>query len=164
LFHAAIHSGDAHWPGTIGDYLMAEDQAIPVCSPALLKKHLGRKKSAGIGELASMPLLHLSTRLEDWRRWFELHGHTNDVNAVNGARYELFTMLIEAVIAGLGTALIPRYMIQSHIDSGKLVVPIDLSLPGQTAYYLVYPEENAKLPTLQAFREWLLRQTAIKTG
>lgn len=164
LFHAAIHSGNAHWPGTIGDYLMAEDQAIPVCSPALLKKHLGRKKSAGIGELASMPLLHLSTRLEDWRRWFELHGHTNDVNAVNGARYELFTMLIEAVIAGLGTALIPRYMTQSHIDSGKLVVPIDLSLPEQTAYYLVYPEENTKLPTLQAFREWLLRQTAIKTG
>lgn len=159
LFHAAIHSGIAPWPGTSGDYLMAEDQAIPVCSPALLHRHLGRKKQATIQDIANMPLLHLSTRLEDWRRWFELHQYSNDVNAVNGARYELFTMLIEAAIAGLGTALIPRYMIQAQLDSGKLIVPTNLSLPEQTGYYLVYPEENAKLPTLQAFREWLLDQT-----
>ena len=33
-FHAAIRSGKAPWPGTIGDYLIPEDH-IPVCSPAL---------------------------------------------------------------------------------------------------------------------------------
>ncbi|MFA9274202.1 MAG: LysR substrate-binding domain-containing protein [Candidatus Aquirickettsiella gammari] len=164
LFHAAIHSGTNLWPGTSGDYLMAEDQAIPVCSPTLLQRHLGRKRHAKLDDIANMPLLHLSTRLEDWRRWFELHQHSNDVNAVNGARYELFTMLIEAAIAGLGTALIPRYMIQAQLDSGQLVIPIDLSLPEQTGYYLVYPEENTKLPTLQAFREWLLQQTGQAAG
>jgi DNA-binding transcriptional LysR family regulator len=159
LFHAAIHSGNAVWPGTKGDYLMAEDQAIPVCSPQLLRKYLGRKKQANLQDLAQMPLLHLSTRLEDWRRWFDLHQHENDICAVNGARYELFTMLIEAAIAGLGVALIPRYMVKNHLDNGKLQIPIDLSLPEQTGYYLVYPEENANLPTLQAFRSWLLLQT-----
>lgn len=159
LFHAAIHSGNAVWPGTKGDYLMAEDQAIPVCSPQLLRKYLGRKKQANLQDLAQMPLLHLSTRLEDWRRWFDLHQHENDICAVNGARYELFTMLIEATIAGLGVALIPRYMVKNHLDNGKLQIPIDLSLPEQTGYYLVYPEENANLPTLQAFRSWLLLQT-----
>lgn len=160
LFHAAIHSGNAIWPGTSGDYLMAEDHAIPVCSPQLLQKYLSRKRHASIRDIAQMPLLHLSTRLEDWRRWFDLHQHTNDVCAVNGARYELFTMLIEAAIAGLGVALIPRYMVKNHLDSGKLQMPIDLSLPEQTGYYLVYPEENANLPTLKAFRTWLLSQTA----
>lgn len=159
LFHAAIHSGNAVWPGTKGDYLMAEDQAIPVCSPQLLRKYLGRKKQANLQDLAQMPLLHLSTRLEDWRRWFDLHQHENDICAVNGARYELFTMLIEAAIAGLGVALIPRYMVKNHLDNGKLQIPIDLSLPEQTGYYLVYPEENSNLPTLQAFRSWLLLQT-----
>lgn len=159
LFHAAIHSGNAVWPGTKGDYLMTEDQAIPVCSPQLLRKYLGRKKQANLQDLAQMPLLHLSTRLEDWRRWFDLHQHENDICAVNGARYELFTMLIEATIAGLGVALIPRYMVKNHLDNGKLQIPIDLSLPEQTGYYLVYPEENSNLPTLQAFRSWLLLQT-----
>jgi DNA-binding transcriptional LysR family regulator len=159
LFHAAIHSGNAVWPGTKGDYLMAEDQAIPVCSPQLLRKYLGRKKQANLQDLAQMPLLHLSTRLEDWRRWFDLHQHENDICAVNGARYELFTMLIEAAIAGLGVALIPHYMVKNHLDNGKLQIPIDLSLPEQTGYYLVYPEENSNLPTLQAFRSWLLLQT-----
>lgn len=160
LFHAAIYSGNDVWPGTNGDYLMAEDHAVPVCSTQLLQKHLHRKKHASIKDIAQMPLLHLSTRLEDWRRWFDLHQHTNDVCAVNGARYELFTMLIEAAVAGLGVALIPHYMVKNHLDSGKLHIPIDLSLPEQTGYYLVYPEENTNLPTLQAFRTWLLSQTA----
>lgn len=162
-FHAAIFSGDGLWPGTLGDYLMAEDHAIPVCSPALKQHYLGRKKQLAIEDLARMPLLHLSTRLEDWRRWFDLHQHANDLSAVNGARYELFTMLIEAAVTGLGTALIPRYMVQAHLDNGKLVIPVNLSLPEQTGYYLAYPEENKQLPTLLAFREWLLRQAAMKT-
>lgn len=163
LFHAAIHSGKAAWPGTVGDYLIPEDQAIPVCSPQLLQKHLGRHKHLPISDLANMPLLHLSSRLEDWRHWFELHGCPNDISAVKGARYELFTMLVEASIAGLGVALIPRYMVQSEIESGKLVMPSKLGLPEQSAYYLVYPEENNSLGPLQSFRSWLLEKTAEYT-
>lgn len=162
LFHAAIHSGTAPWQGTIGDYLMAEDGAIPVCSPALMKQYAHNKKSLFLPTIAKMPLLHLSGRLEDWRHWFELHDCPNDVSAVKGARYELFTMLIEAAIAGLGVALIPRYMVQNTLDLGNLVEATSLSLPEQTAYYLVYPEENAQFGPLHAFRTWLLSKTALK--
>ncbi len=159
IYHAAIHSGKTPWPGTHGDHLMAEDHAIPVCSPALFKRHVGTKKSARLETLAEMPLMHVSTRLEDWRRWFELHEYPNDIRAVQGARYELFSMLIQAAIAGLGVALVPRYMVQNEIDTGQLQVPLALSLPEQAAYYLVYPEENVQLPSLQAFRTWLLETT-----
>jgi DNA-binding transcriptional LysR family regulator len=30
------------------------------------------------------------------------------------------------------------------------------------AYYLVYPEEKRDLPTLKAFRDWLLNETAAE--
>lgn len=159
VFHAAIHSGKAPWPGTIGDHLMPEDNAIPVCSPALYQQTLGKRKRLRLPDIANMPLLHLSTRLEDWRNWFELHEHANDVSAVKGARYELFTMLLEACIAGLGIALIPRYMAQKEIAAGTLIIPVERSLPQHTSYFLVYPESQINYPPLQAFRTWLLEKT-----
>lgn len=156
LYHAAIHSGKAPWPGTMGDYLMPEDAAIPVCSPALLQQQFGRTNDISMQDMARLPLMHLSGRLEDWRHWFELHGCPNDIPAVKGARYELFTMLIEAASAGLGVALVPHYMVHAQLAQGTLLQPVAHSLPGQAAYYLVYPQEHAALGILAAFRGWLL--------
>ncbi|MFZ6675637.1 LysR substrate-binding domain-containing protein [Undibacterium sp. Xuan67W] len=158
-FHAAIHSGEAPWPGTKGDFLIGEDDTTPVCSPAFLARHQGKSKKLSIDDISRMPLLHLMTRLDDWRRWFDLHDHSNDVSAVKGARYELFTMLISAAAAGMGVALIPRFMVQAELDAGTLTIPLALSLPRSAAYYLVYPEENAALGPLLAFKTWLLAHT-----
>ncbi|GGC60970.1 LysR substrate-binding domain-containing protein [Undibacterium terreum] len=170
-FHAAIHSGNVAWPGTSGDFLISEGDTMPVCSPALLerfakqvrkqaqKQASGKPRPAreiGMPEIAALPLLHLTTRLNDWRTWFELHEYRNDVSAVKGARYELFTMLVSAAVAGLGVALIPRFMVQAELDAGTLVIPLERSLSGTTGYYLAYPEEHASFAPLTAFRQWLL--------
>lgn len=156
LYHAAIHSGKAPWPGTMGDYLIPEDAAIPVCSPALLQQQFGRTAEITMQDMAQLPLMHLLSRLEDWRHWFEMHGCPNDIPAVKGVRHELFTMLIEAASAGLGVALVPHYMVHTQLANGTLVQPVLYSLPGQAAYYLVYPQEHAALGVLAAFRSWLL--------
>ncbi|MCU6432543.1 LysR substrate-binding domain-containing protein [Undibacterium sp. Jales W-56] len=163
-FHAAIHSGAAPWPGTKGDFLIGEDDTTPVCSPALLANYQRTSRKPTIADISKMPLLHLMTRLDDWRRWFDLHDCSNDVSAVKGARYELFTMLISAAAAGLGVALIPRFMVQAELDAGTLTIPLQLSLPRSAAYYLVYPEENAALGPLLAFKTWLLDNTQAKPG
>lgn len=159
LFQAAIHLGQAPWPGSIGDFLIPEDDAIAVCSPAFLQRHQVKGQPLTMLAMGTLPLLHLSSRLDDWRRWFELHDSRNDVLAVKGARYELFTMLVEAAAAGLGMALIPRYMVQAELASGRLLTPLPLSLPGAAAYYLVYPEENVGLGPLAVFRTWLLEKS-----
>ncbi|WP_394781700.1 LysR substrate-binding domain-containing protein [Undibacterium sp.] len=159
-FHAAIHFGSVAWPGTQGHFLLGEGDTMPVCSPGLLaqisKTVRGKKTAPSIKDIAGLPLLHLTTRLNDWRAWFEMHDYRNDVPAVKGARYELFTMLVSAAEAGLGVALIPRFMVQAALDAGTLVNPIDLSLPNTAGYHLAYPEEHASFAPLAAFREWLL--------
>ena len=153
-FDAAIHYGDPVWPGAIAEYLFGEEM-IPVCSPALL----GPRRTIDLEALIEMELLHQSARPDAWRQWFEAAGMSN-VNAMGGARYELFSMLIVAARAGLGVALVPRFFVGEELESGDLVIPHDYVLRSKRSYYLVYPENRAGSAPLKVFRDWLLDQSA----
>ena len=71
-------------------------------------------------------------------------------------------MVIQAAIAGLGLALLPRFLIQDELASGRLVVAIDRPVKSAHAYYLVHPENKADLQRVTAFRDWLLGQCAAQ--
>lgn len=151
-FDAAIHYGDPVWPGAVTEYLFGEDM-VPVCRPELLNG----KKQIDPAELENLNLLHQSARPDAWREWFEVAGVSN-VNAMGGARYELFSMLIEAAKVGLGVALVPRFFVVNEIESGELVVPCPAVLHSQRSYYLVFPENKAGSAPLQVFCDWLRDQ------
>ncbi len=154
-FDAAIHFGDPIWPGAIAEYLFGEE-IVPVCAPSLLK---GRVQITP-DELSRLPLLHQSARPDAWREWFDVAGLSH-VNAMGGARYELFSMLVQAAKVGLGVTLVPRFFVVNEVQSGKLVIPCPQVLRSQRGYYLVYPENKVGSPSLQVFRRWLLSQAAI---
>ncbi len=154
-FDAAIHFGDPIWPGAIAEYLFGEE-IVPVCAPALLK---GRVQISP-DELSRLPLLHQSARPDAWREWFDVAGLSH-INAMGGARYELFSMLVQAAKVGLGVTLVPRFFVVNEVQSGKLVIPCPQVLRSQRGYYLVYPENKVGSSSLQVFRRWLLSQAAI---
>ena len=151
-FDAAIHDGDPVWPGAITEYLFGEEM-IPVCSPSLIDGPMPIDPA----ELENLPLLHQSARPDAWRAWFEAAGVAN-VNAMGGARYELFSMLVVAARVGLGVALVPRFFVLSEIAAGELVMPCSAVLRSQRNYYLVYPENNVGSAPLQTFCHWLREQ------
>jgi len=64
-------------------------------------------------------------------------------------------MLIAAACAGLGLALLPRFLIEAPLRSGALQIVSDMPLKSAGAYYFAYPEEKAEEPHLQTFRAWL---------
>jgi len=51
---------------------------------------------------------------------------------------------------------VPRFLVEEELRTGVLVTPFDRPARSQEAYWLVYPEEKAKLPAVSAFRSWLL--------
>jgi LysR family glycine cleavage system transcriptional activator len=57
-----------------------------------------------------------------------------------------------------------KALVRAEIESGRLVVPFDISAPAAYAYYLVTTEADASQPPLQAFREWLLEEAAPELG
>lgn len=149
-FDAAIHFGDPVWPGSIARYLFGEEMTA-VCSPRLMN---GRATLAP-HDLSNFTLLHQSARPDAWRQWLAQAG-VHEADCMKGQRYELFSMLVEAARAGLGIALVPRFLASQELATGELVCPCDLPLRSDKGYYLVYPEHKQNSPWLQAFESWLL--------
>ena len=151
-FDAAIYFGDGDWSGTEAHFLMHESP-VPVCSPALL----AAASCLTPEQIAQLPLLQQTTRPYAWRQWFASLGMRVE-HDLNGTRLELFSMLAQAAMHGMGVALIPPFLIRDELASGKLVNPCAHSFDSENAYFLAIPERKAESATLQAFRDWLLAE------
>lgn len=150
-FDAAIYYGDAEWSGTEAHFLMHE-HLLPVCSPALLGDAPVDAES-----IANLPLLQQTTRPYAWRQWFAAADMRVE-HDLNGTRLELFSMLAQAAMHGMGIALIPPFLIRQELADGRLISPCPRSFETDNGYYLVIPERKAESAALLAFRDWILQQ------
>ena len=64
-------------------------------------------------------------------------------------------MLTETAIHGLGAALIPRFLIEDELASGRLVALVRSDYLSDRSYSLIYPEQKAENAVLAVFRDWL---------
>jgi DNA-binding transcriptional LysR family regulator len=151
----AIHFGSEVWPGAVCHRLMGE-VVVPVASPALLA---GRPSLARPEDVGRFTLLQHVTRPQAWQEWLRACG-VEDLDGRVGPRFEQFHMVIQAAIAGVGLALLPQFLIQEELASGRLVVAIDRPVTSEYAYCLVYPERKADSQRVVLFRDWLLGQCA----
>ncbi|WP_429932382.1 LysR family transcriptional regulator [Agrobacterium vitis] len=150
---AAIHFGLADWQGAEMSLLRSET-VVPACSPELRDTYDFQTPL----DLRQAPLLHLTTRPDAWERWLA----SNDVQSdqVRGMLFDQFATAAQAAMAGLGVALLPEFLIEEEMASGRLVKAIDRPMQSTEAYYLVWPNERGSHPPLQAFRDWILEETA----
>lgn len=151
----AIHFGAEAWPGAVCHRLMGET-VVPVGSPALLS---GRAPLERPEDVARFTLLQHATRPEAWHEWLLACG-VEGIDGRVGPRFEQIYMVIQAAIAGLGLAVLPQFLIQEELASGRLLVAVDRPVTSDRAYYLVHPERKADLHRVIAFRDWLLEQCA----
>lgn len=151
---AAIHYGSNDWPGAVTERLLGEE-LITACSPDYLARW-----PAGKARLADLPrhvLLQQTSRHNNWQEWLGQNG-AGHVNPWAGPRFEHVYMVMQAAVAGLGIALLPRLLVLDEVASGRLVIPFPATLVTQDAYCLVYPAAKKSDPKLSVFRQWLLEQ------
>ncbi|MFO1294276.1 MAG: LysR family transcriptional regulator [Rubrivivax sp.] len=150
---AAIHFGQPDWPGAICDYLMSEEMVV-VCNEELAARTLRTP-----ADLQKLSLLHLSSRPQAWKEW-AASAALEGLAAAGGPQFDNFSMVTQAAVAGLGAAVLPKFLILDELASGRLVIPFGPTATSDKGYYLVYPERKAGLSSLQKFRAWLIDAVA----
>ena len=151
-FDLAIHYGQPTWAKAIPTFLCSEI-VMPVANAKVV---------AGLAtstDLAGASLIHLTTRPRLWSQWFEANGVAAE-NGFRGNRFDQFSMIIAAVLAGMGVALLPSYLIEEEIRTGALVPVFDLPMATEFGYYIVLPEDRQHNKVATAFRDWLLGQVS----
>lgn len=141
----AFFHGHGSWPN-LECHKLFDEEVVAVGAPG----YLDRQRLTSAADLAACRLLHLSTRPDAWHRWFA-DQHLATDSSYHGTRFETFQMLIRTVMAGGGLALVPRFLVDTELASGKLALAWPHVLRGPNAYYLVYPEHLGELAKVRHF-------------
>jgi len=136
---------------------------VPVCSPRLLRGAHALRKPA---DLRHHTLLHDDIGIEEgvrpsWADWLEA-ARLPDIDATRGQYFNDASLSLHAAIEGLGVALAMKPLVRGEIEAGRLVVAFDIPTKATFGYYLVTPEAASPAGSVEAFRKWLLEESAVE--
>lgn len=157
--HASIRFGEGVWPGAHADYIAGRD-AIVIVAPDVLASASAqsrRKRAFTARDLLPLGLLHHISVPHAWEEWFASAGFI-DVNPHVGPRFDQFTLIIQAVAAGIGAAVVPRCLVEDELRTERVIAPFAHGVDLSQGYYLCTPDNKAQVPSLITFRNWLLAQ------
>lgn len=150
-FDAAIHFEHPAWTG-MRTHRLLHETLVPVCHPALID---GGEGAVSLDEL---PRLHRRQNPDAWQRYAQETGVALTHPAV-GARYDLHSMQIEAALAGLGVALVPRLYVETELAEGRLVAPWPDGISIAKTFCLILPEPiRLSEGPIQMFANWLIKE------
>lgn len=152
---AALRFGEGAWPGAQSHYIAGREAIVIVPAGARTKG----KRSLLPADLPRIGLLHHVTVPHAWEEWFSVAKVTG-INPHVGPRFDQFTLIIQAVTAGIGAAVVPHCLVEDELRSGRVIAPFRQGVTLSQGYYLCVPENKANLPSLHTFRSWLLGEAS----
>ena len=149
--HIAIRIGAGPWPGLHVDRLMPE-WLIPVCAPALLKRH-GAVRD--VRDLGRYPLLHSTT--EPWTSWLLGGALASQPDQLEGSSLDDSLALVRMAERGQGLALARWSLVAQEISSGALVAA-GPAVKFERSYWFVCPARQKNVASVKLFRDWLVAE------
>ncbi len=146
---ASIEFGDGKRSAMDSHYVLPL-QLRAYASPAWIKQY-GKLINT---QTPASALIHHSTVPEAWAGWCDAAG-IDQAPAVQGPRYDLMSMALNAAIGSMGAVLLPQFMVTDALASQHLIALNPASWTAQRAYYLVHPILSRDSRALQTFKAWL---------
>lgn len=155
-----IRYGTPPWPGCEATHLPIDATLAVVCSPKL---HASRELR-GPQDLIGQPLLAYTGETRDlWGEYFQQFGLAlPDLGQV--PRFYQLLMLIEAAVSGLGFALVPLFLIEPELSSGRLVQAVTQTLKPERAYHVTHAKGADLDSKVRLFKSWLMSMSAQGEG
>ena len=158
----AVRFGKGDYPGCRVDKLFPV-VAVPLCSPRLLE---GEHPLRSPADLRHHTLLHDDTAYEgrpDWATWLDAAG-VDDVDSGHGIHFNHVNLALTAAAEGQGVVLSIHALAREDIAAGRLVIPFDIVLPLEYAYYLITREDRIDHPQTTQFRDWIIAEALAENG
>ncbi len=149
----SILFGEGHWPGARAHYLDGQDVTL-IAPPA----SFGGPAIHSPSDVAKYTRLRHLTIPHAWMTWAQAWDVKN-LDPLAGLQFDQFQTIIQAVMAGMGVALVPRCLVEGQIAKGLVSEPLPQhGLVSSLGYWLCYPESRSNITPLVAFRNWLQQQ------
>ncbi|MFY8106916.1 MAG: transcriptional regulator GcvA [Elstera sp.] len=154
----AIRYGYGDWPGCRAEFLMPETVSL-YCAPNFITRFGPLDR---LEDLRHHRRLFHSTRPQAWPDFCAAVGLSNEAVASpsNAPAFEHFFMIIEAAVAGMGVALLPEFLVEADVATGRLIQPLPVRVQNPRAYYLAYGKGAQHRSKVAVFREWLQGEAA----
>ena len=141
----AIRVGAGGWPSGWGINPLFADTIGPVVAP--------RWAGEVTPDFARIPRLTSSSRQGTWETWAQVAGRT--VAPGRQSEFEHFHYKLEAVLSGLGAAVLPEVLIRSELAAGRLIAPYGFQPSGMAYVALTRPGPSRPA---RLFRDWLVAE------
>lgn len=133
------------------------DELFPVVSPRLAQRVPLRVPQ----DLFALTALYDTYWEADWGLWLETHG-LQVPNRWRSLYFTLYTMAVDAAVAGQGVLIGHAALIRDELNSGELIVPFAPRITSTKRYYALVHGDRADSPATRAFLDWLyLRSDAV---
>lgn len=139
--------------------LLFEVEIVPMCHPRLLKGPPALKSPS---DLRHQTLLHSDGHQSDrgqsaWALWLRQAG-AHDVDPRRGLQLGHSTLALEAAVDGLGVTLAMPILAAAELADNKLAIAFPISLPLNSAYYVITPSDTPPRAEVTAFRNWVIAE------
>ncbi|MBV4503809.1 LysR family transcriptional regulator [Pseudomonas sp. BW13M1] len=149
-FDAVICVGEGTWEG-FSAYKLMDEELVPVVSAHTATLYQSAE------DLRHALLLRLVSRPGLWLEWLKYQGVMPDSFRL-GPHFELTAHLVQAVSAGIGIGLLPKFLIRDELENGTLQIPFESRYLTHCGYYLLIPPHKSENRAVTVFCQWLMQQ------
>ncbi|MCM5678924.1 LysR substrate-binding domain-containing protein [Schlegelella sp. S2-27] len=144
------HSPTQRWPRHVKASYLVGREIVPVCHPSIAAR------IRAPADLLQYPLLHHANYPGNWQIWLQAAAWTG-AEVELGPGFDLVSGIVEAVMSGLGVAVVQRCLIERELQERRLVIPLPVAASTGRGYYVCIPKAAPRTLALQGFEDWLLQ-------
>lgn len=131
-----------------------KDEEDRICVSNKYLRRYGTPKK--IKDLASHNCLILSNGSFSFNSWkFKRNGKNQSINVSGNVKANDIHVLHDNVVAGVGIAHLPKYLIEKDLKKGRVVTLFDDEISNEKAVYAFYRQKRSHSPIVDSFLSFL---------